>query len=274
VKICIKTSEIFDLDKTLSCGQCFRWFKKSDCWVGVVGNCFASIKQNNGFLKIDSSLKDKHFWESYFDLNFDYQQAAKSFFSHQSVLSQAAKENCGIHILNQDPWEVLCSFIISQNNNIPRIKSIIDKLCTNFGEKIGTFYTFPTFSRISLLNLDDLSVIKSGFRAKYILDASQALQESRIDLRKIKFMNIERAMECLQTIKGVGPKVASCTLLYGFHRLECFPIDTWIKKVLCKYEIDHEKLGNNKGLSQIYLFNWSRSHPELFLRAKIQPGAL
>ena len=263
MKICIKTSEIFDLDKTLSCGQCFRWFKKSDCWVGVVGNCFASIKQNGGFLEIDSSLKDKHFWEAYFDLNFDYQQAAKSFFSHQSILSQAAKENCGIHILNQDPWETLCSFIISQNNNIPRIKSIIDKLCTNFGEKIGTFYTFPTFSRISSLNLDDLSVIKSGFRAKYILDASQALQESRIDLRKIKFMNIERAMECLQTIKGVGPKVASCTLLYGCHRLECFPIDTWIKKVLCKYEIDHEKLGNNKGLSQIYLFNWSRSHPEL-----------
>lgn len=254
-----------DLDKTLDCGQCFRWIKKSDNWVGTVKGHWISVRTKNGNLEIESNLNDKNFWEFYFDTNFDYENAIKTFSNFGFPLNEAIKQNCGIHILNQDPWETLCSFIISQNNNIPRIKLIIERLCKYFGEFVNNCYSFPSPETISSLNnANELSPIKAGFRAKYIMDAAKLISSSKIKLEDIKYMNTDKALKILQSIKGVGPKVASCTLLYGYHRLDCFPIDTWMKKILNRFSetLNYDQLGINRGLAQIYLFNWSRSHNE------------
>ncbi len=255
----------FDLDKTLDCGQCFRWYKKSDTWFGVVSGNLTKVKIENNFLQIESEITNKKFWRSYFDLEFDYEKLIPYFSKFGSVLIKAVSENRGIHILNQNPWETLCSFIISQNNNIPRIKSIINRFCENFGEKLGGIYSFPDYKLIAKLKIEDLEPIKAGFRSKYIIDAARKIFNLEVDFEKIKTMNTCDALCALQKINGVGPKVAACTMLYGFHRFDCFPVDVWIKKVIEKYfkNLDVD-FGKYRGLIQIYLFNWSRSHPELF----------
>ena len=261
----IKVSK-FDLDKSLSCGQCFRWFKKSDYWTGVVNKFPVSAHLKNETLTIESDLNDLDFWLNYFDLNFDYECACTVLSNCGETISKAINENFGIHILNQDPWETLCSFIISQNNNIPRITNIISRLCNLFGDKPYGVSSFPRPEIISSLNIHDLSHIKAGFRAKYILDAAKCIVSSRISLDIVKSMKTNDAIKYLQTIYGVGPKVASCTLLYGYHKLDCFPIDTWMRKVLSKFfqNFDYQSFKGYQGLAQLYLFNWSRSHPEYF----------
>ena len=265
--ICIKCRSYFDLDRTLNCGQCFRWYKKSDYWLGTVKGHLAMVRVKNECLEIESTLKDENFWKFYFDTDFDYDNAQKNFYKLGFPLNEATKENHGIHILNQDHWEALCSFIISQNNNIPRIKLIIERLCKCFGDYNNGCYSFPSPKVISSLNnIGELSAIKAGFRAKYILNSAKYISDSKIDLKELEFMKSEEAIDKLQIIKGVGPKIASCTMLYGYHRLDCFPIDTWIRKILKTFSnsLNYEKLGDKRGLAQIYLFNWSRSHPEYF----------
>lgn len=265
--IYIECRNYLDLDKTLSCGQCFRWYKKLDKWLGVVNGHPIIAKIKNGILEIESSLKDETFWKLYFDINFDYDKEQRKFYKFGFPLKDATEENKGIHILNQDHWETLCSFIISQNNNIPRIKLIIERLCKCFGCYNDGVYSFPSPKVISSLNnISELSAIKAGFRAKYILDSANCVSDLRVNLKEIEFTQTEKALEKLQTINGVGPKVASCTMLYGYHRIECFPVDTWIKKVIETFprKINYEKFGNSRGIAQVYLFNWSRSHPEYF----------
>lgn len=257
-----KICDHFDLDKTLDCGQCFRWVKKSNYWSGVVNGYLSNVYFENQHLKIESDLNSLTFWKNYFDLDFDYSKPIKQFLNYGYPLSTATRENSGIHILNQDPWEVLCSFIISQNNNIPRIKSIIERLCRCYGTCHDKYYSFPSPKIISSLNISELSAIKAGFRAKYILDAAKCVSDLKVDLDSIHSMESCDALRYLQSINGVGPKVSSCVLLYGFHRTDCFPIDTWIKKVLHKFPDFNFDLLPHKGLAQIYLFSWIRSHPE------------
>lgn len=262
----VKTPVFFDLDKTLDCGQCFRWSKTGNSWSGVVNGYQAKVQQKSDFLEIDSDLSDELFWIKYFDFDSDYEKMIENFYDFNPILNQATFENKGIRILNQDYWETLCSFIISQNNNIPRIKGIISNLCKNFGKSIKEAYSFPSCKSISLLSIEDLSCIKAGFRSKYIMDAARRISNFEVEFMKLKLIKTEDAIKILQKIKGVGPKVASCTLLYGFHKFDCFPVDTWIRKVLDKSfsECDYKKIGKYMGLAQLYLFNWSRSHPEYF----------
>ena len=162
---------------------------------------------------------------------------------------------------NQEPWETLCSFIISQNNNIPRIKGIIDRLCMNFGENQNGVYTFPSANIIAKLSLEDLSVLRSGFRAKYILDAAKKVSSGEIDLDTLKSMDIDSARQELMKIKGVGPKVADCTLLFALEHIEAFPKDVWIKRAM-------EKLFGGQlpecavpyaGIVQEYIFYYART---------------
>ena len=172
------------------------------------------------------------------------------------ILKDAAKNAPGIRILAQEPWEALCSFIISQNNNIPRIKGIISRLCETFGKKSGESYTFPSAETLAVLEPDDLQNLRAGFRAGYIIDGARKVASGEIDLEALRNMPIETAREKLMTIRGVGPKVAECTLLYGLHRLEAFPIDTWIKKAMSTlYEgLKPEDFGEYAGIAQQYIF--------------------
>ena len=177
-------------------------------------------------------------------------------------VKKACEEYYGIRILHQKPWEALCSFIISQNNNIPRIMGIIDRLCENFGEKKGeNDYAFPSYESLKSLTVEDLSPLRAGFRHKYIVDAVQKLCSGEIELEKIKEMPIEEARTELMKIKGVGAKVAECTLLYGFGRKEAFPVDVWVKKIMAEMYPEGlpECCKNIEGIAQQYLFHWRRN---------------
>lgn len=263
----------FNLGETFDCGQCFRWDSLSDgSFIGVAFNKLLKLRLENNTLILDG-CNEKDFlniWQNYFDLKLDYRQIRNYLKSLDCTLDTITQFAPGIRILNQDPWETLCSFIISQNNNIPRIKGIISKLCSKFGNPINnsSYYSFPEFERIACLNKEDLEELKSGFRAPYILDAARKLASGYISLQDIKTMPIEDARCELMKIKGVGPKVAECTLLYGFHRLEAFPMDVWMKRAMYLLFPEHDAsyFGKYAGIAQQYIFHYSRSHPEIFSR--------
>lgn len=258
----------FDLKNTFDCGQCFRWNENPDgSFNGIVQNRSVRIYRENNAVIIENGTEDDfcHLWENYFDLHTRYDDIRKEIVSLDGRLKPAVDSINGIRILRQDPWETLCSFIISQNNNIPRIKGIVSRLCENFGQKINQGYTFPSAEVIAALTVDDLAPLRSGFRARYIIDAAQKVALGQVNLDKMYTAPIEDCRKELMTITGVGAKVAECTLLYGLHRLEAFPIDVWMKKALSTLfsGISPEHFGQYAGIVQQYIFHYSRLNPEL-----------
>ena len=185
------------------------------------------------------------------------------------ALKAAAEFAGGIRILKQEPFEALCSFIISQNSNIPRIKGIIERLFLHFGEPFlyhnETRYAFPTPKKLASCTPEDLAPLRAGFRAKYLIDAAKRIASGEIDLEAVRKMPLPDAKAKLQTISGVGPKVADCALLYGLHRTECFPMDVWMKRAVSLLpRLSPADFGENAGIAQQYLFHYVRMHPELF----------
>ena len=269
-KLKLKNFENIDLVQTFECGQCFRWQKNSEnSYTGIFKGKKLELSQltpNTIILSTDMS-DFKKIWYKYFDLETDYKKIGENITTLHPILKKAYIECSGIRILRQEPWETLCSFIISQNNNIPRIKKIIKSLCDLFGDKIENSKekSFPSSDVISKLNLEDLEPIRSGFRAKYILDAARKVSSKIVDFNKIENLDYIDAKNELMKIKGVGPKVADCVLLYGFHRLEAFPEDVWIKKVMNKFfKNESPKIfGEYAGIAQQYLYHYSRMHPEI-----------
>lgn len=261
-KIVIRNAQNFNLSQTLDCGQAFRWSVDSNgVWSGIAAGHYIELYSEDDNIVIKGSNKEEfeNFWADYFDLSRDYGAIIKQF-SADKTLSLAANASSGIRILKQEPFEALCSFIISQNNNIPRIKGIIDRLCKNFGERTEKGYTFPTAERLALLTAEDLSPIRSGFRAKYIIDAARRVANGEIDLDSLKSLSYDEAQAQLLTIKGVGPKVADCTLLYGLGHIEAFPKDVWIKRALLEYfggKIPECAKGA-AGIAQQYIFYYIR----------------
>lgn len=266
----LKNFENIDLVQTFECGQCFRWQKNSEnSYTGIFKGKKLELSQltpNTIILSTDMS-DFKKIWYKYFDLETDYKKIGENVAILHPILKKAYIECSGIRILRQEPWETLCSFIISQNNNIPRIKKIIKSLCDLFGDKIENSKekSFPSSDVISKLNLEDLEPIRSGFRAKYILDAARKVSSKIVDFNKIENLDYIDAKNELMKIKGVGPKVADCVLLYGFHMLEAFPEDVWIKKVMNKFfKNESPKIfGEYAGIAQQYLYHYSRMHPEI-----------
>lgn len=235
--VIIENLSNFDLAKTLDCGQAFRWRQDDNAhWHGIADGRYIEIYSENDKIYIKNTNKCEYesFWRRYFDLDRDYGKIIKQI-SKDEKIKAAVAAGSGIRILNQEPWEALCSFIISQNNNIPRIKGIVERLCENFGEKIAGGYTFPSAARLAALEIEDLAVIRCGFRAKYIIDAARKVASGAIDLTALKTTDTETARAALMTIKGVGPKVADCALLYGLSHIEAFPKDVWIKRALLEY---------------------------------------
>lgn len=263
--IILTNVENFDLNETFNCGQCFRWNEKSENdFIGVAkGKVLEIIKNENNIILKDVSEKEfKEIWFNYFDLGLDYDIPKKQISKLHPILKKASEFAPGIRILQQEPWEALCSFIISQNNNIPRIKGIVERLCANFGKRIkANYFTFPKAEVIAKLTEDDLLCIRSGFRAKYILDAARKVSSNEINLSGIKEMPISEARAQLMKIKGVGPKVADCALLYGLHMLKAFPIDTWMSKAMKEFfpDLTREDFGEYAGIAQQYVFHYIRT---------------
>ena len=253
----------FDLPHTLDCGQAFRWEEKENgIWKGVAFNKYLELeKLSNGTVILYNTTEEdfKNIWTEYFDLNRNYTEIITAI-SGNEILKNAALYGSGIRVLNQEPWETLCSFIISQNNNIKRIKGIIERLCENFGEDMGGYFSFPTAEKIASLTLDDLAVLRSGFRAKYILDAANKVTNNEIDLYNLKNFTVDDARNELMKIKGVGPKVADCALLFSHRHIEAFPKDVWIKRameVLFGGELPKEAIPF-AGIVQQYIFFYAR----------------
>ncbi len=255
--------ENFDLAHTLDCGQAFRWAEKENgIWQGVAFNKYLELeKLSDGTIILYNTTENdfKGIWCDYFDFNRDYNEIILKI-SGNEVLRTASEFGKGIRVLNQEPWETLCSFIISQNNNIKRIKGIISRLCENFGENMGNYYTFPTAQKIASLSLEELDILRSGFRAKYIYDAAQKIAKSEIILENLKALSVDDARNELMKIKGVGPKVADCALLFSHKHIEAFPKDVWIKRamqVLFDGELPTEAIPY-AGIVQQYIFFYAR----------------
>ncbi|MEG1742550.1 MAG: DNA-3-methyladenine glycosylase 2 family protein, partial [Clostridia bacterium] len=181
--------------------------------------------------------------------------------SHDTTVENAIKLARGIRILRQEKWETLCSFIISQNNNIPRIKGIINRFCELLGEKTDGDYSFPTAEKTFAAGVEALAPIRAGFRARYIIDAAQKVLSKEVDLDQIEKMSYIDAKQTLMKIKGVGSKVSDCVLLFGYGFFDAFPKDVWIKRVIEKYygdTFDESIFAPYGGIAQQYLFYYER----------------
>ena len=260
----IINTQPFDIEQTFECGQCFRWNKNKDgSYTGVAyGKVVNIIHTENGVETDDESSV----WNEYFDLETDYNKIIETLFV-TDVMKNAITCGKGIRILKQDFYETVISFIISQNNNIPRIKGIVEAFCRKFGREIKDgYYSFPNAEDIAKLEREDLAFLKAGYRDAYIIDASRKIAQGEINKEIIFNGSIEEARAEISKIKGVGPKVADCILLFSAARGEVFPTDVWMKKVLTQLygfenltpkainEFAKENFGNLAGYAQQYLF--------------------
>lgn len=262
----------FSPEKTFDCGQCFRFEPLDGGGVtGIAHGKRVNIIRREDSLIIDGITKDEFFsvWEHYLALDEDYDRIDHTIACALApdmggdVMAEATRVSQGIRILRQDRWETLCSFIISQNNNIPRIKKIISAMSEKWGERIGdSDYGFPTAKALADAGEDAIFDLRTGFRAKYIHHAARIVAEEEDFLDSVSASeDYSEADMLLRRIKGVGPKVSACTLLFGFGRTDAFPIDVWIKRVIDKYfpwGLDHKVFGNAAGIAQQYLFYYER----------------
>ncbi len=263
----------FSVFKTFDCGQCFRFDPVEDESFdhrvdGVAFGREVSFAERGDELYIRGTEEDFHnLWKNYLQLEIDYNSINKGIVEalpekSRAHMQMAVESGNGIRILRQEPWEALCSFIVSQNNNIPRIKKIISAMSEKYGEKIGNSYSFPSAKALYEAGEEEIFALKTGFRAKYIFDAAKKVYTGEIDLGEVaSAKSYDDAAKMLMSISGVGPKVAACALLFGFGRTDAFPVDVWIKKVIEKrFEggLDHSVFGDYAGIAQQYLFYYER----------------
>lgn len=261
----------FDLKQTLECGQIFRFNKISDneYIIFTKSNVAHLIQEEDGnskILFIDSNNNNENFWIEYFDLNTDYKQIKENL-SKDEIMKSVINYGSGIHILKQDFEEMLISFIMSQNKQIPQIKQCINLYCEYFGNEMifekTKYFSFPKFNELP--SLEDLRKCKVGFRDKYLLDALTKIDEGYFD--NIRELSEKEQEEKILSIKGVGPKVCNCVMLFGLSRTERFPIDVWIKRKMQDLYFDgketdnkiismkaNELFGEFSGFAQQYLF--------------------
>jgi len=266
----VKITGVHDLDlaQTLDCGQSFRWVEAEGKFTGVAFDRQVTMYMLGTDLYIENTTASdfEKYWRKYLDLDLDYGKIRQDISLIHPVLKEACTYAPGIRILQQEPWEALCTFIISQNNNIKRIKGIVERLCESFGDNKGDYFTFPTAEKLASLEAEDLAPIRAGFRNKYLIDGAKKVASGEVDLEKCRTLPYEEARLELQKIKGVGVKVADCTLLFGLHRVEAFPVDVWMKRAMEKLfpEMTPEDFGEYAGIAQQYIFHYSRTNPSLF----------
>lgn len=282
-KYILEKQESFNLKHIFECGQCFRWNKLEDnSYIGVIKDAVINVKEENGkFIFTGSTINGnlKEIIRYYFDLDTNYTEYKKILSNIDNYLKESIKFGSGIRILRQDLWECIISFIISANNNIPRIKKIIEKLSKEYGKKFefngNTYYFFPTPEELSKASVEDLRNLGLGFRDKRIYNTTKMIIENEVNLNSIKSMDdTEKMRNELLKLDGVGPKVADCILLFALKRIDVFPIDVWVRRVmndLYIHNINEEKVnkkelqklaedkfGNLQGIAQQYLFYWKR----------------
>jgi N-glycosylase/DNA lyase len=260
-----RISANFNLAQTLDNGQAFRWEKITENhFSGIAhGRRLEIFHENETItLKNVTPAEFEKTWKNYFDLNRDYGELCKKLAFSCEHLRKAIEFSPGLRMLNQDPWEVLISFILSQNSNIPRIKKMVEALCQNFGEALPCGgYAFPAPAALAALHERDLAPIRAGYRAAYILDAARQVESGTFDPAALQNAPTEEIKTALQKIHGVGPKVADCVLLFGFSRIEIFPLDVWMKRVMSSMYPSGfpPEIKEYAGLAQQFLFHYARN---------------
>lgn len=269
----------FELAHIFECGQCFRWHKEDDeSYTGVTKFGVVNVKKINDRKVLICGNSEESLEANvneYFDLNCDYSKIKECLRTNDINMNKAIEYGYGIRILNQDPWEMLISYIISAANNIPRISKIIENISREYGKKITyngkEYYMFPTPKELSKASIEDLRKLNLGFRDKYVYGATKLVNSGEIDLEKIKLLDYKAAKKELVKINGVGEKVADCILLFSMKKTEAFPVDTWIKKVMSELYNESKdikkianfaetKFGKYGGIAQQYLFYYMRSN--------------
>lgn len=251
----------FSLYNTLYSGQCFRFKEINKNKFLIFSGCNSCcVLQEGEELFFSNSSCDEFFWKRYFNYDFDFVGKLENF-KGDRILEKLIVCCPGIYILKQDPFEALISFILSVNNNIKRIQNIIETLCKNFGEKIKNGYSFPKVEVLKECSEKDFYVLKAGFRTKYLVDAIKKIYTKEIDLEELYYLDFEEAKEKLKKIYGVAEKVSSCVLLFAYNKMESFPIDVWIKRVIDEYYKEGltKQVLSCKGLAQQLLFYGKRN---------------
>lgn len=229
-----------DLDATLCCGQAFRWNKKDEWWFGIVGDTALKIRQLDDELEFENA--EPEFIHEYLNLDDDLGRIFGQIGKDEHV-KNAIREFAGLRILRQNPWECLASYVCATYKNIPAIKQMLNNLARKFGEKIfldnKTFYGFPSPEKLAKAPLEDLKKCGLGYRAKYLSETARRVCEDDFDFKRLKKERYERAREELLCFPGVGLKVADCVLLFSLGKLEAFPVDVWIKRIVVKYYPSH-----------------------------------
>ncbi len=297
----------FHLTHIFDCGQCFRWNLQPDgSWAGIAGGRFARMTESDGILTVtgtavspdESEEEFRRFWYDYLDLGRDYGKIKRSLGRGDAAMRRAIKAGEGIRILNQDLWETMISFIISQNNNIPRIKGCIEAVCRQFGEPVDVpesifdtgrqdstqthdtkspfvesekLYTIPKPEVLASLKREDLDGCRLGYRVPYLIEtARQVLEMGGMEAVENHLRKAEDPVAELTYFAGVGPKVASCIALFGVGRYDAFPIDVWMRRAMhTVYNIEENRVGEMQayarehfgkygGFAQQYLFYYMR----------------
>ncbi|WP_305767138.1 DNA-3-methyladenine glycosylase family protein [Candidatus Epulonipiscium viviparus] len=272
----------FNITQTLECGQIFRFYKiEPDNFNIIVQDKVVNISQREDQLFIENTTLDEFnlFWKNYLDLDTNYKIIKDTLCEIDIHMNNAIRFGGGIRILKQDPFEMLISFIISQNKAIPHIKQCINNIAERFGQPIfqeissETYYAFPTLAQLQAATIDDLSECKVGFRAAYIKDAIDKLSSGEVDLTSIASLETADARKQLMKIKGVGKKIADCVLLFAYYRTDVFPTDVWIKRVVEGFYFNQEEtklevidtfakntFKDFAGFAQQYLFFYAREN--------------
>lgn len=284
----LENIDSFELADIFECGQCFRWNKQEDgSYTGIFKRNVINVKKENchqgtSLVTIkgicDGNIKDVV--EDYFDLDRNYEEIKEKLSKIDDNVKTSIEYGKGIRILNQDLWEMIISYIISANNNIPRIKGIIERLSKAYGDEIEwngeKYYTFPTPEQLKDVTVEDYRKLGTGFRDIRLYETVHMILDKKVDLEQLQNEpDTNKVREQLLTLSGVGPKVADCILLFStLKRFEVFPIDVWVRRVMNELYIKnedetkvnkkqieklaHEKFGNLAGIAQQYLFYWKR----------------
>lgn len=280
-KYIIKNCQSFKVRDIFECGQCFRWNEETDgSYTGIFGHNVINVQEEKDIVITgicDGDIKD--ICKNYFDLDRNYEEIKETLSLIDNNMKESIEYGEGIRILNQDLWEMIISFIISANNNIPRIKGIIERMSAKYGQEIkfrGTsYYTFPTIDELSQASVKDLKDLGLGFRDRYVFETTKKIKEGKINLENLKQEPTNEVRKQLLTLTGVGPKVADCIMLFStLKRFDVFPVDVWVRRVMNDLyihnedetkvnkkqiqEIARDKFGALEGIAQQYLFYWKR----------------
>lgn len=280
--IIIEDIHDFDLCQTLECGQAFHFEKTGEQdYIVVAMNRMLHVAQTTAGGKVNlifynTSAEDfENVWNDYFDFDTDYAIIKSELLKMDERLREAIDSKWGVHILNQDFFEMLMSFIISQNKQIPQIKELVFRISKFYGKKLGeyngkAYYSFPDVNECEVITEEDFRNMKTGFRAPYLYDAAKKCKEGMYSVDILRGLNDDEVMECLKQIKGVGEKVASCVMLFGLGRRSAFPVDVWMKRIMERLyfgedtkkevimEFAKKRFGELGGYAQQYLFYFAR----------------